>query len=246
LELALDELEGLICEIAGDVFSRWESRGLVRNKAFWELAQEEMLLKFRRFVAAEVQWQREDEDQREPAYFEVSFGRGERRPYESPASTSRLLIIPDEESEIGIQGRIDRIDLVKRPTADGRHSTYFEVIDYKSGSRASVSKSEIDSGVDLQLPLYLLAAKKVVFKAKALEPLSAWYVCLGARRTKKADAVWSEHKDKVTQFVKDYVKEMRSGYFAPEPFHQCPDYCECKSICRYSQMWAEKKGRKKP
>jgi ATP-dependent helicase/DNAse subunit B len=245
-EIPLADLEGLIEETARDVFARWEAHGLVRNRAFWGLAQEEMLLKFRRFVAAEAQWQSGNTGQREPAYFEVSFGRGERKVYESPASTTRFLVIPDEGSGIRIQGRIDRIDLIKRPPDAGPEHIYFEVIDYKSGSRAGVSKSEIDSGVDLQLPLYLLAAKEVIFKDEGREPLAGWYVCLGSRRPKKPDALWSEHKDKVTQFVKDYVKEMRSGYFPPAPFNRCPDYCECKGICRYSQLWAERKAGKRP
>ena len=77
-----------------------------------------------------------------PAFFELSIGNGDGdiRPYEIPLANGK---------KVCINGKIDRVDLFKK---DGQ--IYVRVVDYKSGSK-TLSLSEVKSGEDLQLLLYL-------------------------------------------------------------------------------------------
>ena len=69
--------------------------------------------------------------------------------------------------EISLHGRIDRID-----TFQTKNDTYRRVVDYKSGSYASVDASEVWHGLQLQLMLYLDAVTKNTGEAK---PAGAFY-----------------------------------------------------------------------
>ena len=60
--------------------------------------------------------------------------------------------------------------------ASGAHpaTLEFNVIDYKSGRRASLKPEQLATGQQLQLPLYVEAAQALVFHKNA-EPLQAGY-----------------------------------------------------------------------
>jgi ATP-dependent helicase/nuclease subunit B len=75
------------------------------------------------------------------------------------------------EKKLHIEGKIDRID---RTSKDG--VTYCLVIDYKQ-SQTSINWSLFSAGLDLQLPIYLLAVRnKSIGKFKSLVPLGAFYL----------------------------------------------------------------------
>ena len=88
-----------------------------------------------------------------PTHFELSFGSYPGMGEGDQQSTTTLYAIGDPESgdEVRIAGKIDRIDR----TADGR----FVVFDYKTGRMPPVA--DIDIGLNLQLPLYLLATESL-------------------------------------------------------------------------------------
>ena len=93
--------------------------------------------------------EREDDSNRIPNYFEVSFGVRDNKHDE--------LLYSDEPlnyEHIKLRGKIDRIDINKNEKT-------FEVIDYKSGSK-KVTKSEIEKGTSLQLPVYIWAVKTML------------------------------------------------------------------------------------
>jgi ATP-dependent helicase/nuclease subunit B len=79
------------------------------------------------------------------------------------------LNLPDGK-KIHIDGKIDRVDLLSE---DGKN--YCLVVDYKT-SQTSINWSLFGAGLDLQLPIYLLAMKnQTLEKYKNIIPLGAFY-----------------------------------------------------------------------
>ena len=97
--------------------------------------------------------------------FETAFGEGK----EYPPITVNL---PDD-SKVLIEGRIDRIDLMKEDK-----DIYVKIIDYKSGGK-ELSLSDIANGFQLQLMLYLSATMNGVKeqnKACDVKPAGVFYL----------------------------------------------------------------------
>ena len=93
--------------------------------------------------------ERNNISERIPKYFEANFGVEDIEQDSSISVTEPLLL-----DDIQLRGKIDRIDINKI-------DNNFEVIDYKTGSK-KVSKSEIEEGLSLQLPIYVWAAKELL------------------------------------------------------------------------------------
>lgn len=77
----------------------------------------------------------------EPLYTEVAFGPHEDIP--------AIVLDLDNGREVNINGRIDRIDVLRRPDRN-----YIRIIDYKSGMK-ELDLSDIIHGLQLQLLVYL-------------------------------------------------------------------------------------------
>ena len=83
----------------------------------------------------------------------------------------RLQLSIDEKTSLGIYGRVDRVDILTNP--DG--AIYVKIIDYKSGD-TGFNHTEVNSGVKLQLMLYLSAAvNKLAISGKKAKPGGAFY-----------------------------------------------------------------------
>ena len=185
-----------------------------------------------------------------PTHFELSFGSyfgmGER----DRQSTTELYAIGDSETgdEVRIAGKIDRIDR----TADGS----FVVFDYKTGRMPSVA--DIDTGLNLQLPLYLLAAESLFGEIGLREGAGAAYLMLRdledcGRSGLFADTAhrntayvasgrygmydheaYRQRLDAVRGFVLSYTRAMRRGIFrvtTHDPAKICP-HCPYQQSCR--------------
>ena len=189
-----------------------------------------------------------------PTHFELSFGSyfgmGER----DRQSTTELYAIGDSETgdEVRIAGKIDRIDR----TADG----CFMVFDYKTGRMPSVA--DIDTGLNLQLPLYLLAAESLFEESGLREGAGAAYLMLRdledcGRSGLFADAThrntayvasgrygiydheaYRQRLDAVRGFVLSYTRAMRRGIFrvtTHDPAKICP-HCPYQQSCRLDPL----------
>ena len=185
-----------------------------------------------------------------PTYFELSFGSypgigdSDRRSTRTPYAIGD----PETGDEVRLSGKIDRIDR----TADGR----FVVFDYKTGRMPA--GADIDTGLNLQLPLYLLAAESLFGELGLRQGAGAAYLMLRdladcGRRGLFADAshrntayVASGHQgiyepeeyrqrlDAVRGFVLSYARAMRRGVFrvtAHDPAKICP-HCPYQQSCR--------------
>ena len=185
-----------------------------------------------------------------PTHFELSFGSYPGMGEGDPQSTTTLYAIGDPESgdEVRIAGKIDRIDC----TADGR----FVVFDYKTGRMPPVA--DIDTGLNLQLPLYLLAAESLFEGIRLREGAGAAYLMLRdledcGRSGLFADAIhrneayvasgrygiydheaYRQRLDAVRGFVLSYARAMRRGVFhvtTHDPAKICP-HCPYQQSCR--------------
>ena len=185
-----------------------------------------------------------------PTHFELSFGSYPGMGEGDPQSTTTLYAVKDSETgnEVRIAGKIDRIDR----TADGR----FVVFDYKTGHRPSVA--DIDTGLNLQLPLYLLAAESLFGELGLRQGAGAAYLMLRdledcGRSGLFADATqrntayvtsgrygiydheaYRQRLDAVRGFVLSYTRAMRRGVFhvtAHDPDKICP-HCPYQQSCR--------------
>lgn len=188
--------------------------------------------------------EREDESNRNPNYFEVSFGVKDNEHDE--------LLYSDEPlnyENIELRGKIDRIDINKNEKT-------FEVIDYKSGSKKA-RKSEIEKGTSLQLPVYIWAVKTLLndelgeeYSPKAMSIYNLKYqedyfgrnpfYISGSR---KADfdptPALNELVDIALDHVKKSVENIMAGNFPLTPFIEEKDkvcrYCNYNTICRIEE-----------
>ena len=185
-----------------------------------------------------------------PTHFELSFGSYPGMGERDRQSTTTPYAIDDPETgdEVRIAGKIDRIDR----TADGS----FVVFDYKTGRMPSVV--DIDTGLNLQLPLYLLAAESLFEGIGLREGAGAAYLMLRdledcGRSGLFADAAhrntayvasgrygmydheaYRQRLDAVRGFVLSYTRAMRRGIFhvtTHDPAKICP-HCPYQQSCR--------------
>ena len=185
-----------------------------------------------------------------PTHFELSFGSYPGMGERDPQSTTTPYAIGDPESgaEVRLSGKIDRIDR----TADGR----FVIFDYKTGRMPSAA--DMDTGLNLQLPLYLLAAESLFEDIGLREGAGAAYLMLRdledcGRKGLFADAThrnaayvasgrygmydheaYRQCLDAVRGFVLSYARSMRRGVFhvtPHDPAKICP-HCPYQQSCR--------------
>ena len=90
-------------------------------------------------------WRELREADYEPAYFELQFDKGGQMP---------AIDIPNNGIEARLRGFVDRVDIWKRG-----ESTYFRVVDYKTG-RKDFDYCDVYNGVGLQMLLYLFALEQ--------------------------------------------------------------------------------------
>lgn len=142
-----------------------------------------------KFLIAE----RENDEGYIPAFFETGFGRVRGEEDQK---------IPVEELKadgIKVRGKIDRVDLNKD------EKTY-KVFDYKTG-KSRLNKQDIINGLQLQLPLYLYAAKEIIKSElnEDYEPAGALIYSL------KYDSI-DFGRDEVSFGRKATEEEIKKGY----------------------------------
>ncbi len=120
-----------------------------------------------------------------PAYFEIGFGKDVQGALD-------YLEIENGREPIRLTGKIDRIDV----SEDGRQAL---VIDYKRSQREYSVKKKLEKGLELQLPIYLLVARKLL----GLELLGAELRIL---RESKKDGVYPEDAGKALDATKSQMK----------------------------------------
>ncbi|MCD8359327.1 MAG: exodeoxyribonuclease V subunit gamma [Acidaminococcaceae bacterium] len=225
----LDDIMTSVCE-------EYIENNKIAVTDFWPSQRRRLNLLLRRWLERELAYQREWKPF-VPVKIECDFGKNGSTP----------LALPVEGGKIYLNGRIDRID------SDGRG---LFVTDYKRG--ATPSGSDLTAGLDLQMPVYLLALA-------ALEPqnvvLGGGYYSLKEARRKGGFALqalgktpftinnkpftegadqWSDFSDFCRITIRGYADTLHQGIFPPAPRKKCPEFCPGKDICRaYGNLAAE-------
>jgi ATP-dependent helicase/DNAse subunit B len=188
----------------------------LRKNALWEFEKNEIKKRVTRLLEKESAWN--ETTPATPRHFEREFGKSGREP----------LRIEDEAGEIKICGVIDRID----EREDG-----CVVIDYKTG-RTPISYNEALDGRNLQLPIYMMAALRVV--SPGARVAAGYYLHINSR--KRGSEL--PHKDdpnlsvdaligRAEKLIRDYARKARKGSFPVSPNKgRCPNYCEYEVMCR--------------
>ncbi|MEJ5263517.1 MAG: PD-(D/E)XK nuclease family protein, partial [Ignavibacterium sp.] len=174
-----------------------------------------------------------------PKFFELTFGTKNNRTAEVKLNNLKF------------RGMIDRIDV-------NEDKNLYKVIDYKLGGRKP-SKEDLNSGISLQLPLYLYASKMLLkaefeeeFKPAAAEIYSLKIFReefgrkvihnLSRKNFTENDLILaSEELIKIfEETVPKYIENIRKGIFNLSKLEKREEkvcgFCEFKSICRIQEV----------
>jgi hypothetical protein len=180
-----------------------------------------------------------------PEFFEVAFGRTGRD--DAPPSTERPLELSADGQTVRIAGRIDRID-----TGRVAGHSVFNVIDYKTGRGLKFNSETILAGKTLQLPLYAMAAARLLLgdRDATAWQVGYWYLREGGFKAKQAlkmhrrdgdrvvpEPEWEEICDRLAPTIASLVRGMRQGEFPvcnTDPL--CTGQCPYRTICRINQV----------
>lgn len=187
-----------------------------------------------------------------PTHFEVRFGlsKNAHQDDEDALSTDETFAYDLGNGEsIRLTGRIDRIDVGQ---VAGR--PVFNVLDYKSGKSSSLKREDIEAGTALQLPLYALAAEKLLLADRGAAPwrTAYWFVKENGYGEKRALAMyelddgklvpsgqWEALQETVRARVRDLVHGVRRAEFPVlSADEQCAGRCEFGTVCRVNQARA--------
>lgn len=195
-----------VAEIARSVTERFfaEAPGEwpVGLPVFWELEKRLVREAIRLFVDEE----RLEAEAFVPAEFERSFGRREGR---DDVSYERGGL------RVRFHGWIDRIDTAP----DGR----FRVIDYKTG-KLSGGEQDLAGGTSLQLPVYLLAAARLLDRPIERGEALLRHVGVSPERrpVRFSGSRWSESEEEFANILRVATSGIESGlFFAPASDAQC-------------------------
>jgi ATP-dependent helicase/DNAse subunit B len=182
-----------------------------------------------------------------PTYFEFRFGppRAEEHDGEDPRSTAEPFRLQLGTEEIRITGRIDRVDV-----GQVAGQSVFNVIDYKTGRRPTLTVEKMESGERLQPPLYVMAAQALLFGGDQARPLWAGYWSMDKGMTTdarfslkcsaegaKASEEWKNLQQSVVARIRQFVTDIRAGSFPVfSRDEQCTSYCQFSTVCRVSQV----------
>jgi ATP-dependent helicase/nuclease subunit B len=177
-----------------------------------------------------------------PTHFEFRFGPDRRGDSQAdPDSTTNTFVLDIDGEPIQITGQIDRIDVGE---VDGKK--VFNVIDYKSGRRASLKREQLETGQQLQLPIYVEAAQVLVFNNNAT-PLQAGYWSMGsgfdakgalaAPRDNDSGPVWQDAQNAVHRLIREFIDNIRHGNFpVASRDDKCTSTCDFHMTCRVAQV----------
>jgi hypothetical protein len=201
-------IAGRITERLLEEFPKTDPVGL---PVFWEM--EKRLV--RESVRLLLEEERAEEDDFVPAEFERSFGRA-GDPLDVPYDI--------DGKAVHFRGRIDRLDTA----AGGR----FRVIDYKTG-RLDGKDQDLARGSALQLPIYLLAASRIL--GLDLRSGEARYRHVGTGEGKSAvvfsGSAWDESSPLFAKIIGVITSGIERGiFFAPADELECRN-CDVRLAC---------------
>jgi RecB family exonuclease len=211
-------------KIAGEECDAARDRGETGYPAMWEADRIELTEDCVRWLHHE----QEDQLTRMLPDVAVEARFGERRLGEKRGSLSQTQPIEIElpSGGLALHGRIDRVNW------DPERSR-FRLIDYKTGRKYAEKSGELQGGRMLQLPLYVLAAAKLL----GIDPGAGAAAYVYPTRKGEFQVVdWtpediSERHADVIALLDAIVTSARRGDFIIAPSEGACDWCTFKEIC---------------
>jgi ATP-dependent helicase/DNAse subunit B len=215
-ENSLDQATAIIEQVSETVLGEMLEKREIRQSALWEFEKSEIKKSVTNLFRAELEWNAETSAM--PVAFEQKFGMAGKPP----------LVLASLSGKIKIRGQIDRID-----ERDGE----LTVIDYKT-ARTPVSARDAESGRNLQLPIYLMAADRVMMRNK---PVAAGYYlhitsCKKGSQFPSRNLSLDDLTAQAERYIDDYVSRARRAEFPIQPNqNRCPP-CEFETMCRIQSL----------
>ena len=234
--LDLSQYSQLIFRLAEEEFERAEKQGITGKPILWATVKEDILRDLLAWVELDSTWRRENGFS--PIWAEKSFG------FSGKDSLEALTISLKDGVELSFRGMIDRVDI----SDDGKSVV---VTDYKTGSPYSyrnMKDDPLDSGRKLQLPIYAMAAKRVM---EGLEHAVGgyWFVSTAANFERKIVDL-NEVEDRFIDVIGQISAGIQSGLFPANPgppAQKGPEncgFCDFDRICPTGRthLWERKNG----
>ncbi len=215
----LEEVENIIIRLI-------KNQGIEEIDNLWKMRIENMANTIVSLVKSDLERQRKAKYKLLPEAFEVGFGqRGD-------------FIIPFEDEELKLMGKIDRIDKV--------HGTNKYVLyDYKSSVYGIKKVKDIVEGVSFQLPIYIMAQYEMDITAAGYINISKGEVSFELVKEEEKNMVnkrrgqailnredRKELMNTVVEYIQEYTNKIQEGDFSIDP-KECDEYCIYKDVCRY-------------
>lgn len=230
-DLPQEEQENLpnrLKEIFEAVCSEYLNSGVIVDNEVWQAEKPRMLRNLQKWLNFEL---------KDQAYMAVM----------TPAATEwQFEIAPDElkyeGKKVYLKGKIDRID-----ASDDKAL----VTDYKRSKHSVPELSKLESGEDMQMPIYMLAVEASFEGGKELVG-DAYYVILKGERAsiftfepsgnpllkmnRKHNYTWETFKERSITYLKQYISSIYGGDFNALKQKKCSEYCHLADICRYKEI----------
>ena len=232
-----EELQAELDRLFSETWHEFAEQGQLYAGDFWQHDKEQQRLLLQQWLHKEIAYS--EAGSLRPVYTEMEFGRG----------STNLMPLEINGRRIFLNGKIDRID---------RAGNSFYITDYKS-SQAPKKADFLDT--NLQLPLYILAADRLVAAKEGGTVTGGGYYVLkdgerkesflfvNAQDGKPPWQTYSEMQDtdgnkipvtditvlqeKTEQVLADTLRCMGQGGFRPTHTDKCDAYCPAAKICRY-------------
>ncbi|MBI3923789.1 MAG: exodeoxyribonuclease V subunit gamma [Armatimonadetes bacterium] len=201
--------ERLLNRIIEDVFTREEDLVHTPDRAHWLIEKSVCRDVMRLFLKLEESLAKEQE----PAWFEQTYDE------------SCPLRVTVEQDTVCLVGRIDRVDLLG--------DQGFVVYDYKTGRTGTTR--DLRDGADLQLPIYAMAARELLFGGAERSCVRWAYYKLARPVGFGGKATVEEIPDLIDvarKHVVNHVNHLRGGYFPVLPKPSACLSCDLKPLCR--------------
>lgn len=235
---AYEKLEGIVDQLVDSVFCEHASLIGYASPSLDAYQRRAVTTMTWQVIKMELTRARDLPDPLIPVQCEWAFGRERDAPLE--------LAVKDDKPAL-IKGVVDRIDA-------NTDASRFAIADYKTGRSVTSVRAKILGGLHLQLPLYVMAAQKLLYPDA--EPLGG--VLIGVQMSEKDhgflkkefntinfnlrprlatlmdDDAWHDALEMAREHTARYVTEIRAGRFPAKP-NQCTETCDCKDVCRYHE-----------
>jgi ATP-dependent helicase/DNAse subunit B len=209
-------------------FDEFERRGVTGYPLMWRIEKARILRELREFLRLESA----EPGPFRPAFFEVRFGMPPRDPEESDLSTNEPALLDLEgEQPVRFCGKMDRLDV-------DAAAKRCRVLDYKTGSNyLKLRDGSFHGGQALQLPIYLLGARRVL---PQFDPDCAEYYYTSERgkwqRVRFTAKDLEEKKADLQFIVSTILNGIRAGRFFPLPEEADCEHCEFRLACGHGRF----------